>query len=59
THGGEARIRAAHFPALKTLQDLDQGHLRGITRPQVAHLSTLDFIAAKENVVFLGPPGRG
>jgi DNA replication protein DnaC len=55
SHGGEARIRAARFPSLKTVEDLDLGHLRGITRPQAAHLGTLDFIAAKENVVFLGP----
>ena len=25
----------------------------------IAHLGTLDFAAAKENVVFLGPPGTG
>ena len=23
------------------------------------HLATLDFVAAKENVIFLGPPGTG
>ena len=25
----------------------------------IAHLGTLDFAAASENVVFLGPPGTG
>ncbi|MGB6161688.1 MAG: ATP-binding protein [Pseudonocardiaceae bacterium] len=25
----------------------------------IAHLGTLDFVSAKENVVFLGPPGTG
>ncbi|MEV6734531.1 MULTISPECIES: ATP-binding protein [unclassified Streptomyces] len=58
SHGGEARVRAARFPAIKTLEELDVTHLRGLTR-QEAHLSTLDFIAGKENVVFLGPPGTG
>ncbi|MFB7113515.1 IS21-like element helper ATPase IstB [Streptomyces sp. NPDC001698] len=58
-HGGEGRIRAARFPAIKTLEDLDLTHLRGLTRQQLAHLGTLDFIAAKENAVFLGPPGTG
>jgi DNA replication protein DnaC len=28
-------------------------------RDQIAHLGTLDFVAARENVVFLGPPGTG
>ena len=59
SHGGEGRIRAARFPAVKTIEDLDVAHLRGLTRQHLAHLGTLDFIAAKENVVFLGPPGTG
>ncbi|MDX3762551.1 ATP-binding protein [Streptomyces sp. AK02-04a] len=59
SHGGEARIRTARFPAIKTIEELDVTHLRGITRQQLAHLGTLDFIAAKENTVFLGPPGTG
>jgi DNA replication protein DnaC len=28
-------------------------------RETIAHLGTLDFVAARENVVFLGPPGTG
>lgn len=59
SHGGEARIRAARFPALKTIEELDATHLRGMTRQQLAHLGTLDFITGKENAVFLGPPGTG
>jgi DNA replication protein DnaC len=59
SHGGESRIRAARFPAIKTIEELDLTHLRGLTRQQLAHLGTLDFIAAKENAVFLGPPGTG
>ncbi|WP_316784820.1 IS21-like element helper ATPase IstB [Streptomyces sasae] len=59
SHGGEARVRAAKFPAVKTIEELDVTHLRGMTRQQLAHLGTLDFIAGKENAVFLGPPGTG
>ena len=59
SHGGEARIRTARFPAIKTIEELDVTHLRGITRQQLAHLGTLDFITGKENAVFLGPPGTG
>ncbi|MEV5012863.1 IS21-like element helper ATPase IstB, partial [Streptomyces sp. NPDC055692] len=53
------RIRAARFPARKTLEEFDFTHLRGLKRETVAHLGTLDFITGKENVVFLGPPGTG
>ena len=58
-HGGEGRIRAARFPARKSLEDFDFDHARGLKRDLIAHLGTLDFVAAKENVVFLGPPGTG
>jgi DNA replication protein DnaC len=59
SHGGEGRIRVARFPARKSLEEFDFDHARGLKREQVAHLGTLDFVAAKENVVFLGPPGTG
>jgi len=58
-HGGEGRIRAARFPARKSLEDFDYGHARGLRREVIAHLGTLDFAAAKDNVIFLGPPGTG
>jgi DNA replication protein DnaC len=59
SHGGEGRIRHARFPARKSLEEFDYDHARGLNREQVAHLGTLDFALAKENVVFLGPPGTG
>jgi DNA replication protein DnaC len=55
-HGGEGRIRQARFPARKSLEEFDFDHARGLKRDLVAHLGTLDFVAARENVVFLGPP---
>ncbi|MGY4644454.1 IS21-like element helper ATPase IstB [Cellulomonas sp. URHB0016] len=58
-HGGEGRIRAARFPSRKSLEDFDFEHARGLPRDQIAHLGTLDFVTARENVVFLGPPGTG
>jgi DNA replication protein DnaC len=58
-HGGEGRIRAARFPARKSLEEFDFDHARGLKREVIAHLGTLDFVTAKENVVFLGPPGTG
>jgi DNA replication protein DnaC len=59
SHGGEGRIRAARFPARKSLEDFDFDHARGLRRELVAHLGTLDFVTAKENVLLLGPPGTG
>jgi len=58
-HGGEGRIRAARFPARKSLEDFDFDYARGLKRDQITHLGTLDFVTGKENVIFLGPPGTG
>jgi DNA replication protein DnaC len=58
-HGGEGRIRAARLPARKSIEEFDFDHARGLKRDLIAHLATLDFVAGKENVIFLGPPGTG
>jgi DNA replication protein DnaC len=59
SHGGEGRIRAARFPARKSLEEFDFDHARGLKREIIAHLGTLDFVTGRENVIFLGPPGTG
>jgi DNA replication protein DnaC len=59
SHGGEGRIRAARFPARKSLEEFDFDHARGLKRELISHLGTLDFVTARDNVVFLGPPGTG
>jgi DNA replication protein DnaC len=59
SHGGEGRIRAARFPARKSLEDFDFDHQRSLKRDTISHLGTLDFVTARDNVVFLGPPGTG
>jgi hypothetical protein len=58
-HGGEGRIRAARFPARKSLEEFDFDHQRSLKRETIAHLGTLDFVASKENVVFLAHPEPG
>jgi DNA replication protein DnaC len=58
-NGGELRIRAARFPARKSLDEFDFDHQRSLRRDAISHLATLDFVAARDNVVFLGPPGTG
>ncbi len=57
--GAEERIRAAGFPARKLLEDYDEEHPRTFDRDSVARLGKLDFVAARRNVVFVGPPGTG
>src|SRR5215471_3823796 len=59
SHGGEGRIRADRLPARKALEEFDFDHARGLKRELIAHLGTLDFVTARENLVFLGPPGTG
>ena len=59
SHGGEGRIRAARCLARKSLEEFDFDHARGLKRDLIAHLGTLDFVTAKDNVVFLGLPGTG
>ena len=53
------RIRTAHFPAVKTLEDFNLDHLPSLRRDVLAHLATGTFIAKAENVILLGPPGIG
>jgi DNA replication protein DnaC len=59
THGGEARVKAARFPQIKTLEDFDFSYQRSVRKEVVSHLGALDFVEARDNVIFLGPPGTG
>lgn len=59
THGGQARVKRARFPQVKTLDDFDFGFARPVKRERVYHLAQLDFIREAHNVIFLGPPGTG
>lgn len=38
SHGGEGRIRAARFPARKSLEEFDFDHQRSLKRDLIAHL---------------------
>ena len=59
SHGGEARIKAARFPARKTLEEFDFTFQRSVKKQVIEHLGQLDFLHGRENVVLLGPPGTG
>jgi DNA replication protein DnaC len=57
--GTTMRIRTAHFPQVKTLEEFNLDHLPSLRRDVLAHLATGTFIARAENVILLGPPGLG
>ncbi len=57
--GGRLRIRAARFPAHKTLEEFDFTFQRSVKKQVIEHLGQLDFLHAKDNVIMLGPPGTG
>ena len=59
SHGGENRIKAARFPARKSLEEFDFTFQSSVKRQIIEHLGQLDFLHGKENVVMLGPPGTG
>jgi DNA replication protein DnaC len=59
SHGGEGRVKAARFPARKTLEEFDFAFQRSVKKTVVEHLGQLDFLHARENVILLGPPGTG
>ncbi|MFG2023409.1 IS21-like element helper ATPase IstB [Streptomyces sp. NPDC048825] len=57
--GTETRIRDAGFPSRKLLEEFDESHPRSFDRETVPRLGKLDFVNARGNVVFVGPPGTG
>jgi DNA replication protein DnaC len=56
--GAQLRIKAAGFPARKTLEDFDWDAQPAI-RQQIASLASGAFLTEARNIVLLGPPGTG
>ena len=55
----EKRMKRASFPQLKTLEDFDFTFQNSISQQSIYDLAGLQFIEARENIIFLGPPGVG
>ena len=55
----ERRLREAHFPDVKTLDQIDWNILAGVSRPKVLQLASCEFIDKAEDVVIAGPVGTG
>src|SRR5689334_23884231 len=53
--GNMMRVRTAHFPAIKTLDDFNLEHLPSLRKDVLAHLATATFVPKADNVVLLGP----
>ena len=56
--GANLRIRAAGFPAVKTIQEFDFD-LQPAARTQIGPLTSGGYLTEARNVVLLGPPGTG
>ncbi len=57
--GIRTRIKFAHFPFIKTIEQFDFSFQPTLDKRKVEELFTLKFIDNRENVLFLGPPGVG
>jgi len=49
--GNMMRVRTAHFPAIKTLEDFNLDHLPSLRKDVLAHLATATFVPKADNVV--------
>jgi DNA replication protein DnaC len=55
----ERRIKAAKFPAVKSLDSFDFKTMASLNKPMVMELARCDYIDRHENVIALGPSGVG
>ena len=55
----ERRIRAARFPAAKSLDSFDFKAMASLNKPLVMELARCQYIEARENVIALAPSGTG
>ena len=55
----ERRIKAAKFPAVKSLDSFDFKAIPSLNKVQVLELARCEWIDRRENVISLGPSGTG
>ena len=58
-NGNIRRMRMAHFPGQKTIEEFDFNAQPSINRQHIYQLGTCEFIRKKENITFIGKPGTG
>jgi DNA replication protein DnaC len=55
----ERRLKAARFPAPKTLDGFDFAARPSVNKPLLLDLARGDYLTKRENVLFVGPSGTG
>ncbi|GAB6052885.1 IS21-like element helper ATPase IstB [Magnetospira thiophila] len=55
----ERRIKAARFPAVKSLDNFDFKAMASLNKPLVMELARCQYIEDRENIIALGPSGTG
>ena len=55
----ERRIKAAKFPAVKSLDSFDFKTMASLNKPMVMELARCEYIDRHENIIALGPSGVG
>jgi DNA replication protein DnaC len=55
----ERRIKAAKFPAIKSLDSFDFKAIPALNKMQVLELARCEWVERRENVIALGPSGTG
>jgi DNA replication protein DnaC len=55
----ERRIKAARFPAVKSLDSFDFKAIASLNKTLVTELARCDYIDRRENIIALGPSGTG
>jgi DNA replication protein DnaC len=55
----ERRLKAARFPAHKTLDEFDFTAQPSVNKPLVTQLAAGDYLTSRENILLVGPSGTG
>lgn len=55
----ERRIKAAKFPAIKSLETFDFDAIPALNKKLVLDLARSEFVDRRENIIALGPSGPG
>lgn len=53
------RLKAAQFPEIKTLDQVDWTSLEGISKPKILELSSCEYIKKAQDLILAGPIGTG
>ena len=55
----ERRIRAAHFPAVKSFDTFDFTAIPSLNKPLTLELARCEYVVARDNIIALGNSGTG